>query len=62
MVEDLTRIVAMLGDGPKDLRDKALLLMGFAGGFRRSELVALNVEDIELVRQGMVMDRPTFED
>ena len=28
----------------KGLRDRALLLLGFAGAFRRSELVALNVE------------------
>jgi site-specific recombinase XerD len=31
----------------KGLRDRALLLAGFAGAFRRSELVALDVEDIE---------------
>jgi integrase len=30
----------------KAARDKALLLLGFAGAFRRSELVALRVEDI----------------
>jgi site-specific recombinase XerD len=28
------------------LRDRALILVGFGGGFRRSELVALNVEDV----------------
>jgi site-specific recombinase XerD len=30
-------------DGLKGLRDRALLLLGFAGAFRRSELVALDV-------------------
>lgn len=55
LVEDLMRIMAMLGDGPKDVRDKALLLIGFAGGFRRSELVALNIGDIDIVRQGMTL-------
>lgn len=30
----------------RDARDAALLAVGFAGGFRRSELVALNVEDL----------------
>ncbi len=55
LVEDLMRIMAMLGNGPKDTRDKALLLIGFAGGFRRSELIALNVEDIDLMRQGMTV-------
>lgn len=31
----------------RGLRDRAILLLGFAGAFRRSELVGLNVEDIE---------------
>ena len=34
-------------------RDKALLLMGFAGAFRRSELVALNVADVAVEDAGM---------
>jgi integrase len=34
------------------IRDRALLLIGFAGAFRRSELVALNVEDIEEMAEG----------
>lgn len=54
-VEDLLRIMNMLGEGPKDMRDRALLLVGFAGGFRRSELVGLNVDDIQHVRQGMTV-------
>ena len=40
---------------PTGLRDRALLLLGFAGAFRRSELVALNVEDLELTRQALVI-------
>jgi integrase len=35
------------------LRDCALLALGFAGAFRRSELVALDVEDIEEAREGL---------
>jgi site-specific recombinase XerD len=34
-------------------RDKALILIGFAGGFRRSELVALEIDDVEFVREGV---------
>jgi len=34
-------------------RDRALLLLGFAGGFRRSELVALDVEDVEQTDDGL---------
>ncbi len=37
----------------KKLRNKALLLIGFAGGFRRNELVSLNFEDIEFVFEGV---------
>jgi integrase len=36
------------------LRDRALLL-GFAGAFRRSELVALQVEDLKVLPQGLRM-------
>lgn len=36
-----------------NLWDKAILLLGFAGGFRRSELVALNVEDLRFVEEGI---------
>jgi site-specific recombinase XerD len=35
------------------LRDKALILVGFAGGFRRSELVNIDYEDIEFVNEGV---------
>jgi len=40
--EDLLAMVAGLGDSLIDRRDRAILLIGFAGGFRRSELVAIN--------------------
>ena len=36
----------------RGLRDKALLLVGFLGGFRRSEIAALNLEDVEISRWG----------
>jgi site-specific recombinase XerD len=51
------RIVAMAMVAPradlKGLRDRALLLLGFAGAFRRSELVALDVADLEFCDGGM---------
>jgi site-specific recombinase XerD len=37
----------------KKIRDKALILVGFSGGFRRSELVNLELEDIEFVSEGV---------
>ena len=53
--EDLFAILECIGDDPKGLRDKALLLIGFAGAFRRSELVGLDFTDIEPARQGIVI-------
>ena len=37
------------------LRDKALLLLGFTGAFRRSELVALNVDDLTFTEEGLIV-------
>lgn len=51
---DLQSMVEALPDNPIGVRDRALLLLGFAGAFRRSELVALDVEDLEFVDEGMV--------
>jgi integrase len=49
-------VVAMVqttgDDDLKGLRDRALLLLGFAGAFRRSELVALDVADLQEVLDG----------
>ena len=53
--DELFAILDPMGDSMKDVRDRALLLLGFAGGFRRSELVGLDVADIEFVRQGIII-------
>ncbi|RPG59911.1 MAG: integrase [Flavobacteriales bacterium TMED235] len=37
----------------KKIRNKSLILLGFAGGFRRSELVNVEYEDLELVEEGL---------
>ncbi len=47
MVDNLTGMIGV--------RDKALLLIGFAGAFRRSELVALAGADLSFVEQGLVI-------
>jgi integrase len=50
--EDFFVVLGAMGDRLKDLRDKALLLPGFAGGLRRSELIAINCNDLERAQQG----------
>ena len=57
LINDLKKIINLINElnikENRKLRDKALILIGFAGGFRRSELVALEHEDIEFVREGV---------
>jgi site-specific recombinase XerD len=48
-------MVATAPDSLTGLRDRALLLLGFAGAFRRSELVALDVVDLEETETGMLV-------
>lgn len=52
---DLRTIVEHLPAGLRGLRDRALLLLGEAGGFRRSELVAFDVGDVSFVAEGAVV-------
>ena len=40
---------------PNGLRNRALLLLGFTGAFRRSELEALNIEDLAFDEEGLVV-------
>tara|TARA_Y100000768_G_scaffold251807_1_gene191307 strand:- start:117 stop:1070 length:954 start_codon:yes stop_codon:yes gene_type:complete len=37
----------------KKLRDKSLILVGFGGGFRRSELISIDYDDLEFVKEGL---------
>jgi site-specific recombinase XerD len=53
LVHELDRMVRTLGSSARDDRDRALLLLGFAGAFRSSELVALDVEAITMSADGM---------
>lgn len=48
-------MVALAPEGLKGVRDRALLLLGFAGAFRRSELVALDVADIAETETGLLV-------
>ncbi len=53
--DDLFTVLGVMGDRTIDLRDKALLLVGFAGAFRRSELVGFDCSDVEHVGRGIVL-------
>jgi site-specific recombinase XerD len=51
--ERLLQLVALVPNTLRGARDRAILLLGFAGAFRRSELAALEVGDIEFLAEGM---------
>lgn len=55
LVEHLRGMVASLSAGLAGKRDAALLLVGFAGAFRRSELVGLDVRDLEFSPEGVTI-------
>ena len=52
LINDLKSIVNVIDKDQNEKRrakNRALILVGFAGGFRRSELVAILFEDIDFV-------------
>jgi integrase len=51
--DQLRAMYEVLPAGILGVRDRALIGLGFAGGFRRSELVALDVADVAFVRHGL---------
>lgn len=55
LTEDLQRMLDRLPAGLAGARDRVLLLLGFAGAFRRSELVALDVADVRISRAGLTI-------
>lgn len=53
--KDLRAMVTTLDDSLLGVRNRALLVLGFAGAFRRSELVALDVDDVTETDDGLVV-------
>ena len=55
LTADIRTMVEAAGDGTIGARDRALILLGFAGAFRRSELVGLDVEDCAFGKDGLTI-------
>ena len=54
----LRQLLAPIGDDLPGLRDRALLLVGFAGALRRAELAAIRVEHLEVRARGLRLTLP----
>ncbi len=55
LTADILQMLDCLDEGLIGMRDRALLLVGFAGGFRRSELTHLEIADINETSDGLVI-------
>ena len=55
LIDDIRAMVDATNAGLIGLRDRALHLLGFAGAFRRSELVGLDVEDCRFGKDGLTV-------
>ena len=56
LLNDLKLIIEAITDEKnefKKIQNKALILIGFAGGFRRSELVSIEYDDVDFVNEGV---------
>ena len=57
LISDLKSIINIINEAKideiKKARDKSIVLIGFAGGFRRTELILINHEDLEFVTEGL---------
>jgi integrase len=55
LTDDIRAMVEVCDSGLIGARDRALILLGFAGAFRRSELISLEVEDSAFGRDGLTI-------
>ena len=57
LINHLKKIIDIIDDQRipkiKKLRDRTLILVGFGGGFRRTELISINHEDLDFVDEGV---------
>jgi len=57
LINNLKKIINVIDEQQKEkikkFRDRSIILIGFSGGFRRSEIVGLDYDDLEFVKEGL---------
>ena len=57
LISSLKKIINVIDQQKKEelkkFRDRSIILIGFAGGFRRNEIVSLDYEDLDFVEEGL---------
>ena len=60
LISNLKKIINVIDDQDKEeikkFRDRSIILIGFSGGFRRNEIVSLDYDDLDFVREGLKID------
>ena len=60
LIKDLKIIIDVIDqqnrEEIKKLRDRSIILIGFSGGFRRSEIVSLDYDDLDFVTEGLKIE------
>jgi len=56
LTSDIRKMIEHCPSGLRGLRDRALMLVGFAGAFRRFELAALEFGDLKFTAGGLIID------
>ncbi len=57
LINNLKKIVNVIDQLNKEkikkIRDRTIILIGFSGGFRRNEIVSLDIDDLDFVTEGL---------
>ena len=57
LINNLKKIINVIDENIKDeikkLRDRTIILIGFSGGFRRNEIVSLDYNDLDFMKEGL---------
>jgi len=57
LINNLKKIINVIDEEKneeiKKLRDRSIILIGFSGGFRRNEIVSLDYDDLDFVKEGL---------
>ena len=57
LISNLKEIINVIDQQNKEdikkFRDRSIILIGFSGGFRRNEIVSLNLDDLDFVQEGL---------
>jgi len=61
LTADIRKIVSACPNSLIGLRDRALTLVGFSGGFRRSELARIQRHDLTFGKNGVIIEVPMSE-